>query len=90
MSVTDDLLGGSSYKPTAPAPQETYRGSVTDEFLSISPRAGTETFKSLTDPTAISDPRMSAGAGTAFMGGIPTKKQDAIKARLAQEFGLLQ
>lgn len=79
MSVTDDLLGGSSYKPTAPAPQETYRGSVTDEFLSISPRAGTETFKSLTDPVAIADPRMSAGAGTAFMGGIPTDKQSAIK-----------
>jgi hypothetical protein len=75
MSITDDLLGGSSRT----APQETYRGSVTDEFLSISPRAGTETFKSLTDPTAISDPRMSAGAGTAFMGGIPTKKQEAIK-----------
>jgi hypothetical protein len=75
MSITDDLLGGSSRA----APQETYRGSVTDEFLSISPRAGKETFKSLTDPTAISDPRMSAGAGTAFMGGIPTDKQSAIK-----------
>jgi hypothetical protein len=87
MSVTDDLLGGSSYKPTAPAPQETYRGSVTDEFLSISPRAGTETFKSLTDPVAISDPRMSAGAGTAFMGGIPTDKQSAIKY-FAQQRGI--
>jgi hypothetical protein len=80
MSVTDDLLAGSSYKPTAaPAPQERFKGSVTDEFLSISPRAGTETFKSLTDPVAIADPRMSAGAGTAFMGGIPTDKQSAIK-----------
>ena len=87
MSVTDDLLGGSSYKPTAPAPQETYRGSVTDEFLSISPRAGTETFKSLTDPVAIGDPRMSAGAGTAFMGGIPTDKQSAIKY-FAQKRGI--
>jgi hypothetical protein len=87
MSVTDDLLGGSSYKPTAPAPQETYRGSVTDEFLSISPRAGTETFKSLTDPVAIADPRMSAGAGTAFMGGIPTDKQSAIKY-FAQKRGI--
>ena len=83
MSVTDDLLGGSSRA----APQETYRGSVTDEFLSISPRAGKETFKSLTDPTAISDPRMSAGAGTAFMGGIPTDKQSAIKY-FAQKRGI--
>jgi hypothetical protein len=79
MSVTDDLLGGSSYKPTAPAPQETYRGSVTDEFLSISPRVGSGQFPSISAPTAIADPRMSAGAGTAFMGGIPTDKQSAIK-----------
>jgi hypothetical protein len=78
MSATDDLLGSSSSKPTA-APQERYRGSAVDELLSISPRAGTETFKSLTDPVAIGDPRMSAGAGTAFMGGIPTDKQSAIK-----------
>jgi len=73
------LLGGSSYKPTAPAPQETYRGSVTDEFLSISPRVGSGQFPSISAPTAIADPRMSAGAGTAFMGGIPTDKQSAIK-----------
>jgi len=79
MSVTDDLLGGSSYKPTAPAPQETYRGSVTDEFLSISPRVGSGQFPSISAPTAIADPRMSAGAATAFMGGIPTDKQSAIK-----------
>jgi hypothetical protein len=79
MSVTDDLLGGSSYKPTAPAPQETYRGSVTDEFLSISPRVGSGQFPSISAPQAISDPRMSAGAATAFMGGIPTDKQSAIK-----------
>jgi hypothetical protein len=76
MSITDDLLSGSS-KPTAP--QETYRGSVTDEFLSISPRAGSGQFPSITQPTAISDPSMSAGAGRAFMGGIPTDKQSAIK-----------
>jgi hypothetical protein len=87
MSVTDDLLGGSSYKPTAPAPQETYRGSVTDEFLSISPRVGSGQFPSISAPTAIADPRMSAGAGTAFMGGIPTDKQSAIKY-FAQKRGI--
>jgi hypothetical protein len=87
MSVTDDLLGGSSYKPTAPAPQETYRGSVTDEFLSISPRVGSSQFPSISAPQAISDPRMSAGAGTAFMGGIPTDKQSAIKY-FAQQRGI--
>jgi hypothetical protein len=87
MSVTDDLLGGSSYKPTAPAPQETYRGSVTDEFLSISPRVGSGQFPSISAPTAIADPRMSAGAGTAFMGGIPTDKQSAIKY-FAQQRGI--
>jgi hypothetical protein len=75
MSITDDLLGGSSKV----APQETYRGSVTDEFLSISPRVGSGQFPSITAPTAISDPSMSAGAGRAFMGGIPTDKQSAIK-----------
>ena len=79
MSVTDDLLAGSSYKPTAPAPQERFKGSVTDEFLSISPRVGSGQFPSISAPTAIADPRMSAGAGTAFMGGIPTDKQSAIK-----------
>jgi len=78
MSITDDLLGGST-KATPTAPQETYRGSVTDEFLSINPKVGSGQFLSLTDPVAISDSRMSAGAGTAFMGGIPTDKQSAIK-----------
>ena len=78
MSITDDLLGGST-RATPTAPQETYRGSVTDEFLSINPRVGSGQFPSISAPTAISDPRMSAGAGTAFMGGIPTDKQSAIK-----------
>jgi hypothetical protein len=78
MSITDDLLGGST-RATPTAPQETYRGSVTDEFLSISPRVGSGQFPSISAPTAISDPTRSAGAGTAFMGGIPTDKQSAIK-----------
>jgi hypothetical protein len=86
-SATDELLGSGSYKPTSTAPQERYRGSAVDELLSISPRAGTETFKSLTDVEVIGDPRMSAGAGTAFMGGIPTDKQSAIKY-FAQQRGI--
>lgn len=78
MSITDELLGGTS-KPVSAPSQERYR-SVTDELLAISPqRAGTGQFPSLTDPVAIADPSRSAGAGTAFMGGIPTDKQSAIK-----------
>jgi hypothetical protein len=78
MSITDELLGGTS-KPVSAPSQERYR-SVTDELLAISPqRAGTGQFPSLTDPVAIADPSRSAGAATAFMGGIPTDKQSAIK-----------
>ena len=77
MSATDQLLGISS--PTA-APTGERLTSATDQLLAISPpRAGTGQFPSLTDPVAISDPSRSAGAGTAFMGGIPTDKQSAIK-----------
>jgi hypothetical protein len=76
MSITDELLGGAKSTP-APS-QERYR-SVTDEFLSINPRVGSGQFPSISEPQAISDPRMSAGAATAFMGGIPTSKESAIK-----------
>ena len=86
MSITDELLGGTS-KPVSAPSQERYR-SVTDELLAINPqRAGTGQFPSLTDPVAISDPSRSAGAGTAFMGGIPTDKQSAIKY-FAQQRGI--
>lgn len=78
MSITDELLKGSSVAvSTTPSPEK-YR-SVTDEFLAISPRVGGDRFTSITEPQAISDPTRSAGAGRAFMGGIPTDKQSAIK-----------
>jgi hypothetical protein len=77
MSITDELLGGTS-KPVSAPSEERYR-SITDELLSISPKAGSGQFPSISAPTAISDPTRSAGAGTAFMGGIPTDKQSAIK-----------
>lgn len=77
MSITDELLGGTS-KPVSTPSEERYR-SITDELLAISPRAGSGEFQSISAPTAISDPSKSAGAGTAFMGGIPTDKQSAIK-----------
>lgn len=77
MSATDQLLGISS--PTA-APTGERLTSATDQLLAINPpRAGTGQFPSLTDPVAIADPSRSAGAATAFMGGIPTDKQSAIK-----------
>lgn len=77
MSATDQLLGISS--PTA-APTGERLTSATDQLLAINPpRAGTGQFPSLTDPVAIADPSRSAGATTAFMGGIPTDKQSAIK-----------
>lgn len=77
MSITDELLGGTS-KPVSAPSQERYR-SITDELLSISPKVGSGQFPSISAPTAISDPTRSAGAATAFMGGIPTDKQSAIK-----------
>lgn len=76
MSATDDLLGIST--PTAAPTGERYR-FITDDLLSINPKVGTGQFPSISAPTAISDPTRSAGAGTAFMGGIPTDKQSAIK-----------
>lgn len=82
MSATDDLLGTSSYRPTAPnapAPQERYRGSAVDELLAISPRVGTETFTPISTPTAIADPTRSAGIKSAFVGGVPVSPESAIK-----------
>lgn len=85
MSATDQLLGISS--PTA-SPTGERLTSATDQLLAINPpKAGTGQFQSLTDPVAISDPLRSAGAGTAFMGGIPTDKQSAIKY-FAQKRGI--
>lgn len=77
MSITDELLGGTS-KPVSAPSQERYR-SITDDLLSISPKVGSGQFPSISAPTAIADPTRSAGAATAFMGGIPTDKQSAIK-----------
>lgn len=77
MSITDELLGGTS-KPVSAPSQERYR-SITDELLSINPKVGSGQFPSISAPTAIADPTRSAGVTTAFMGGIPTDKQSAIK-----------
>lgn len=72
--VTDELLGGSTYKE----PDQPKQGlaSVSDELLGIGKAQRAEmSAKS----EAIADPRRSAGVSASFMGGVPTNKQDAIK-----------
>lgn len=72
--VTDELLGGSTYKE--PAQPKQGLASVSDELLGIGKAQRAEmSAKS----EAIADPRRSAGVSASFMGGVPTNKQDAIK-----------
>lgn len=79
MGITDELLYGT------PAPKQQERStSVTDELLYGNRatggfQAGSGQYPSMEKPpVAISEPSMAAGAGTAFMAGIPTDKQAAI------------
>ena len=59
------------------APPEQQVDYASRLFSGVTPSIGTA--PSLEKPTeAISDPSMAAGAGTAFMGGVPTDKQAAI------------
>ena len=72
--ITDELLGGSTYKP-APQPKQGL-SSVSDELLGIGRMQRAE----IEAPSeAIADPKRSAGVSTSFKGGVPTNKQDAIK-----------
>jgi hypothetical protein len=72
--VTDELLGGSTNKPSAQPKQGL--SSVSDELLGIGKAQRAEMS---VRSEAIADPRRSAGMAASFMGGVPTNKQDAIK-----------
>jgi hypothetical protein len=72
--ITDELLGGSTYKE--PARPNQGLASVSDELLGIGKAQRAEMS---TKSEAIADPRRSAGVSASFMGGVPTNKQDAIK-----------
>ena len=72
--VTDELLGGSTNKPSAQPKQGL--SSVSDELLGIGKAQRAELG---VRSEAIADPRRSAGMSASFMGGVPTNKQDAIK-----------
>lgn len=80
--ITDELLGGSTYKQ-APKPKQGL-SSVSDELLGIGKAQRAE----IEAPSeAIADPRKSAGVSASFKGGVPTNKQDAIKM-FAQSRGI--
>lgn len=75
-----DLLGKKEKETSTPATNIDFAADLLSGKKAITPEVGGGKFADIKDVlSAISAPEMGADVGTAFVGGIPTDKQSAIK-----------
>lgn len=81
IDFASELLGGKRKRDeTPPTEQIDFANELLSGRRALTPEVGAGRFPGLNEAiTAISDPSMGASPSTAFVGGIPTDKQAAIK-----------
>jgi hypothetical protein len=81
INFADELLGGKRKQDQeAPTANVDFASQLLSGNRALTPEVGSGQFPGLQEAlTAISSPQMGANVPTAFMGGIPTDKQAAIK-----------
>ena len=80
INFADELLGKKRKEETPPTENIDFATQLLGGNRALTPEVGSGRFPGLQEAlTAISSPEMGANVGTAFVGGIPTDKQSAIK-----------